>query len=607
MLAAGDLNHRSAAHTQDELGDLANSFNLMAESLEQRHEDAKRTSQEIRRAKDALASLIENVPIPITIKEPTTLRYTLVNQAYETFIGISRDQLIGKTVHDSYPSQDADKIVELDKQALQSNERMLIKEFLVHMPNNDLRTVTTTRFVVHTDDNAAGSLVTLIEDVTEKRKSEATILHMAHHDTLTGLPNRALFYEHLERELKRVKRGEHFAVLFLDLDHFKNINDSLGHATGDELLKAVADRLRGCIRETDTVARLGGDEFAIIQTAADQPTDASMLADRILEAVKAPFDLIGQHLRISVSIGISLASIRTNRSKLMKQADIALYQAKAAGRNAVHFFEPKMAATMKAREGIESDLRNALVKGGLELHYQPIVNIQNNAIVGMEALVRWRHPKHGILAPAAFISIAEETGLIVPLGEWVLRQACADAAKWPSDITVAVNLSPFQTNNPGIAQFIITTLAISGLSPRRLQLEITETVLLQDNKKTLALLHQLRELGVKIVLDDFGTGYSSLNYLRLFPLDKIKIDRCFVGDLADGNEASMAIVRAIVQLATALKLPTTAEGVETEEQLKIARALGCTEMQGYLFCPPKPIEELLEFLPQAAGKKASAA
>jgi diguanylate cyclase (GGDEF)-like protein/PAS domain S-box-containing protein len=608
VLASGELSHRSTIKTRDELGDLATSFNALADSIEQRNDEAKRSSDEIREAKDALAALIESVPVPIVVKELTAFRYVLVNQAYEEFIGASRDQIIGKTSYDFYPSQDADKIIERDKRALRLDEPVIAEEFSVHTPDDDLRTISTTRLVLHASGNTAGRLVTLIEDVTERRKAEATIFHMAHHDALTGLPNRAHYYERLEQALKRAKRGEHFAVFCLDMDNFKNVNDTYGHSTGDELLKTVADRLRDCVRETDTVARLGGDEFAIIQTAVDQPIGASTLADRIRETVKAPMDLDDFSVRTNVSIGISLASaIATTPSELVKQADMALYRAKAAGRNCVCFFEPEMAATLKAREEIESDLRSVLIIGGLELHYQPVVNIQDNAIVGMEALLRWRHPKRGLLSPADFIPFAEETGLIVPLGEWVLRQACSDAVKWPGDIKLAVNLSPAQIKDRGLARFIITTLATSGLPPSRLELEITEKVLLQDDEKTLALLHQLRELGVQIVMDDFGTGYSSLNYLRRFPLDKIKIDRSFIRDLADGSEVSMAVVRAVVEIAKALKVRTTAEGIETEEQLDIVRGAGCTEMQGYLFSRPKPVADLWEFLPQSADNNATAA
>ena len=607
-LASGELGHRSTIHTKDELGDLAASFNLMAEVLEQRHEQIIRSSNEVRQTKDALAALIENVPVPIVVKELKELRFILVNRAYEAFMGISRDQIIGKTGFDLFPTADAATIDEHDKRALQLDRRNISGEFPVQTPNNGLRNVTTTRLVVHGADKKPHHLMAVIEDITERKNAESLILHMAHHDPLTDLLNRAQYYERLGRELECMSSGKHLAVLCLDLDRFKEINDTHGHSIGDELLKNVTARLLNCINETDTIGRLGGDEFAIIQTAVEQPMGASKLATRIQDAVNAPIIIDGLHVTTNVSIGISIARPNaTTPVELMKQADMALYRAKAAGRNAFRFFEPEMAATMKARRGIETDLRRAIANGELELHYQPVVSIADNAVVGFEALARWQHPTLGLLAPADFIPIAEESGLIIPLGEWVVRKACADAAKWPGDIKVAVNLSPAQIREHELARVIITALATSGLSSNRLELEITEEMLLRDDDKTLALLHGLRELGVRIVLDDFGTGYSSLNYLRRFPLDKIKIDRSFVRDLSHENKVSIAIVRAIVQIATVLKVGTTAEGVETEEQLELVRAAGCIEMQGYLFSKPKPIEELFELFPQSGGKAASAA
>jgi diguanylate cyclase (GGDEF)-like protein/PAS domain S-box-containing protein len=608
MLAAGELSHRSVICRQDEIGDLARSFNLMAASLEQRQEEAKRSADEFRQTKDALAALIENAPIPIVVKELQAQKFILVNQAYQKFMGISRDQLIGRTVNDLFPPNEAEKIIYYDQRALHSNQRISSGEFSVHTPNNGQRIVTTTRLVVHGADNRAQHLMAVIEDVTERKKAEEQIFHIAHHDALTDLPNRTQYYARLEQELQRVERGANLAVLYLDLDHFKNINDTLGHSIGDELLKTAADRLRSCVRETDTIARLGGDEFAIIQTAIDQPGDAAALADRIQEAIRAPFDLGGLHAVTNVSIGISLAPANATLStELMKQADMALYRAKAAGRNTYRFFEPEMDTSMKARRRIESDLRDAVVNGGLELHYQPIIRLADNTIVGAEALVRWRHPELGMLSPAEFIPVAEESGLIVALGEWVLRQACSDAAKWPAGIKVAINLSPTQFKNRMLMQTIVSALGTSGLPPGRLELEITEELLLQDDENTVTRLRQLRELGVEIVMDDFGTGYSSLNYLRRFPLDKIKIDQAFIGGLSEGNAVSNAIVQAVVRIAKVLRVRTTAEGIETEEQLTLVKKLGCTEAQGYLFSRPKPVEEMVRLFPRPVEQHVSAA
>ena len=455
---------------------------------------------------------------------------------------------------------------------------------------------------------AGGGWVATHEDITERKRAEAQIAYMAHHDPLTGLPNRTRFAERLEDALTAVGRGAQLSVLLLDLDHFKHVNDTLGHLIGDELLKAVADRLRSCVRETDTVTRLSGDEFAIIQTAIDQPMDAAALASRIQAAIRAPYDLGGLSAVVDVSIGICLSPSDANESsEIMKRADMALYKAKTDGRGTYRFFEPEMDARMKARAKLEIDLRDAMVNGALELFYQPVVALQDNEIVGLEALLRWHHPERGMVMPAEFIPVAEETGLIVPLGEWVIRQACSDAANWPHDIKVAVNLSPAQFKSLNLAQVVINALAASGVSPCRLELEITEEVLLRNDQDNLAVLNQLRKLGIQIVMDDFGTGYSSLNYLRRFPFDKIKIDRSFINDLSGGNESSLAIVEAIARLARSLKISTTAEGVETKEQLEFIRAVGCVEFQGYLFSPPRPAAEIARlFLPRTA-KAVSAA
>ena len=455
---------------------------------------------------------------------------------------------------------------------------------------------------------AGGGWVATHEDITERKRAESRIAYMAHHDHLTDLPNRVRFAEQLEESLGSVRRGTQMAVLFLDLDHFKHVNDTLGHLIGDELLIAVADRIRSCIRETDTIARLGGDEFGIIQTAIEQPSDVANLANRIQTAVKAPYNLGTLNAVIDVSIGISLApSDATEPAELMKRADMALYKAKADGRGTYRFFEPEMDARMKERRQMELDLRDAIINGGLELFYQPVFKLQDNTIVGVEALLRWRHPERGMTPPAEFIPIAEETGLIIPLGEWVLRRACSDAANWPDNIKVAVNLSPVQFRSQNLALTVVSALSGSGVAPSRLELEITEESLLGHNRDNLAILDQLRTLGVRIVIDDFGTGYSSLNYLRSFPFDKIKIDRSFVSDLSDGNDVSLAMVGAVTMLARALNVSTVAEGVETNTQLELIRAAGCVEYQGYLFSPPLPVEEINALFASLTEHSASAA
>ena len=439
---------------------------------------------------------------------------------------------------------------------------------------------------------ANGGTVTTHHDITEQRRSEAKIAHMAVHDTLTGLPNRVLLNEQLEQALTRAKRGEIVATHVLDLDHFKHVNDTLGHPAGDKLLRMVADRLRGLLRDTDTVARMGGDEFAIVQVAIAAPTDATALAHRIIAVVSEPYDVEGHQVVIGASIGIAVGpSDGVSSDEIMRNADLALYRAKGDGRGAFRFFEPEMDAQMQARRALECDLRKALPASEFELYYQPVVDLLTNKISGFEALIRWHHPQRGLVAPGTFIPLAEETGLIVPLGEWAIRQACATAASWPANLKIAVNFSPAQFRSPGLLQAIINALAASGLAPERLELEITETILLQDSEATLATLYQLRDLGVRIVMDDFGTGYSSLSYLQSFPFDKIKIDRSFVKDIAD-NPGSLNIVRAVAALAKGLGMSTTAEGVETAEQLDSIRTEGCSEMQGFLFSRPVPAHEI---------------
>ena len=445
------------------------------------------------------------------------------------------------------------------------------------------------------------------EDITERQRSEGRIAHMARHDALTDLPNRVLLRETLEHELKRVKRGECLAVLCLDLDQFKGVNDALGHPIGDELLKLVADRLRGCTREPDTVARLGGDEFAIIMTQMQQPNDAAVLSKRIGESIVKPYQIDGHTIVTDISIGISVAPFDAMEADpLLRNADMALYGAKADGRGTFRFFEPEMNTRMKARRELEMDLRKALVSKEFELFYQPLVSLQTNEINGFEALLRWNHPKRGLVGPADFIPVAEETGLIVPLGEWVLKAACYEAVDWPDNIKVAVNLSSAQLNNRNLLNVVIGALGETGMPARKLQLEITETMLLQNTFATLATLHELRKLGVQIALDDFGTGYSSLSYLRSFPFDKIKIDRSFIKDLSNGAEP-VAIVQAVANLAKCLKMDSTAEGVETQQQADMLQAMGCTEMQGYLFSQPRPAREIRQYFARSAEKLTGAA
>jgi diguanylate cyclase (GGDEF)-like protein len=370
------------------------------------------------------------------------------------------------------------------------------------------------------------------------------------------------------------------------------VNDTFGHSAGDKLLKLVADRLRGLARETDTIARMGGDEFVIVQAPISDPADATSLAQRIIEVMSEPYDIDGHQAVIGASVGIAVGpGDGLKPDKLLRNADLALYRAKGDGRGTFRFFEPAMDLQMQTRRIMEQDLRRALPAGQFELYYQPVVNLASNEISGFEALIRWNHPQKGLVAPAAFIPLAEEIGFIVPIGEWVIRQACTTAAQWPGDLHVAVNISAVQFRSPGLMQVIVGALAASGLHPTRLEIEITESVLLQNKETTLAVLHQLRALGIRIAMDDFGTGYSSLTYLQCFPFDKIKIDRSFVKDITE-NAGSLNIVRAVAALANGMGMTATAEGVETSEQLDKITSEGCTEMQGYLFSRPLPAQEI---------------
>ena len=452
-----------------------------------------------------------------------------------------------------------------------------------------------------------GGWVSTHEDVTERKRADAKIAYMAHHDELTGLPNRAHFHESLKEALSSMQRETRVAVLYLDLDRFKKVNDTLGHPVGDDLLKAVAERLRSCVREDATVVRLGGDEFAVIQPAIKQPRNAAVLANRILAAIAAPYVIGGHEIIISTSIGIALSpDDGTETDQLIKNADMALYGAKAVERGTFRFFAAEMDAGIKVRANMEADLRKALVNGEFELFYQPLINTQRNEVSCCEALLRWHHPQAGIVSPVEFIPVAEDMGLIIPLGEWVLRKACADAAKWPDDVNVAVNVSTIQFRKQGLTQTVVAALAASGLPAHRLEIEITERVILEDSPEIRATLHQLHELGVKIVMDDFGTGYSSLSYLRKFPFDKIKIDAFFIRELSDGSDNS-TIVEAITRMANTMKIATVVEGIETQQQLEKVRVWGCTEMQGYLFSRPKSIEEIVPMFSRRAQRTISAA
>jgi diguanylate cyclase (GGDEF)-like protein/PAS domain S-box-containing protein len=539
-----------------------------------------------------LRQIIDHIPSQITVKDARDRRYVLANRVAEIHVGLSNDAIVGKTASDIFPRALAETIARDDDESLRFPEGLSLDEHRWESKVSGSRLITSKRIGIRDQAGEPRYIINVVEDVTERRRADEQIAHLAHYDALTDLPNRVLFREQVERELQRSKRGKQFALLYIDIDEFKGINDSLGHHVGDELLKIVAARLKHCIRETDLVARLGGDEFAVIQANAGNVADVVEFVTRIHEAIRQPYQCLGHQLSTDASIGIALAPRDgTDLEQLIKNADLAMYAAKADGRRTHRFFEPAMDASAKARLKMQQDLRQALVDGGFEIHYQPVVDLRNDEIAGCEALLRWRHPERGMVSPAEFIPVAEDTGLIVELGEWVLRTACAEAASWPDHIRVAVNVSPVQLKCQSLALKVVGALADSGLPASRLELEITEAVLIRDDEAALAILHQLRAIGVRIALDDFGTGYSSLSYLKRFPFDKIKIDRCFISDVAE-IDGSSAIVQAVVNIAAARNMTTTAEGVETLAQKERLRALGCTEMQGYLFSAAKPGPEV---------------
>jgi diguanylate cyclase (GGDEF)-like protein len=481
---------------------------------------------------------------------------------------------------------------------LKSRHVQIIQEEPVHTPpHNGLRFLRTRMIVICDDQQAPQYLVGISEDVTDQKRKTERIRHMAH-DGLTDLANRALFCQRLDAamaEYRGTRRG--VALFFIDLDGFKRLNDTLGHPTGDAVLRLLADRLRRCGKEDDTVARLGGDGFALLHPISPASKSLPTLANELVQSIARPYDVGGSQLTLTASIGVSVAGEACqDPDRMLKNADVALYRAKTDGRNAFRLYDPSMDNHLEAKRALERAVRNALARGEFEVHYQPIVDIRSERTCGFEALLRWRHRDKGLLPPSEFIGIAEEVGFIIPLGEWVLRKACDDAANWPAYTRLAVNISPAQCT-PALTQTVVSALASSRLPPDRLELEVTESALLQDNSATLATLHQLRKLGVKIAMDDFGTGYSSLSHLRSFPFDKIKIDKSFVSEVLVHPE-SLSIVRAVAGLGVSFGVPTTAEGVETREQFEQVKAARCTQCQGYLFGRAVPNAEVLRVMQQ---------
>jgi diguanylate cyclase (GGDEF)-like protein len=570
---------------KDEIGVLMNAIAGYRESLIR----SNMLAAEVDAERERLQAAVSNMPIGLCMFDDDE-RLIICNRHYTEIYGLP-DSLV----------QPGTSLRDIVKHRLSRDfAGPSLERYVGNLLQGDL--LDSTRHIVELLDGRTLSIINrplpggggigIHEDISEMRRAEAQIRHMARHDALTGLPNRLLFKERMEEALARVPRGESLAVLSLDLDRFKNVNDTLGHPAGDELLKLAAERLGSTLRESDIVARFGGDEFAVVQTGGVTPAMATTLARRIIEELSKTYNINDQEVVIGVSIGIAMAPADGDSvDQLLKNGDMALYRAKSDGRGVYRFFEPEMDARMQARRMLELDLRRALLQKEFELFYQPVLDIARNKISGFEALIRWRHPQRGLVSPAEFVPLAEEIGLIVPIGEWALQQACTDAAAWPDPVSVAVNLSPVQFKSKKLFETVVMALSTSGLSPRRLELEITESVLLVEQESTLAILHQLRSLGVRIAMDDFGTGYSSLSYLRSFPFDKIKIDGSFIRS-ASQETSSLAIIRAVTGLSTSLGMVTTAEGVETKEQLDRVRSEGCNEVQGFLISRPRPASEI---------------
>lgn len=550
--------------------------------------EQRRAEQELDETRKFLVSIIENIPVSVVVKDAQTRKYLLVNRAFETMLGKTRGEMLDRTSFDIHRPQDAKSIDDADTESLQDSDHVSYKEIEVNTPMRGPRMQSTRRIVIKNSRGEPKCIIAVIEDVTERKKAEQRIAFLAHHDALTGLANRAALIQKIEEAAARQRRlAEPFTVLLLDLDRFKQVNDTLGHPAGDALLIEMATRLKSLLRETDVLARLGGDEFAVIQAGeSNQREAAKSLAERIIEILRQPFAIDGGNISIGTSIGIALAVERdTGSDDLLKMADLALYRAKSTGRNGYCFFDREMSEVASARQEIESDLRRAVQRNELELHYQPIVDSKTRKICSAEALVRWRHPAKGLIYPDLFIPLAEETGLITQIGDWVLRAACLEAATWPATVKVAVNLSLVQFRKTDLPGVVTRVLADTGLPPERLELEITETALIESAAECLPALRQFKAMGITIVLDDFGTGYSSLSQLAMFPFDRIKIDKSFTQNLTKRSECA-AIISATLTLAQSLDIATTAEGVETVDQYRLLRLAGVTSLQGYLFKRP---------------------
>jgi diguanylate cyclase (GGDEF)-like protein/PAS domain S-box-containing protein len=557
---------------------------------------SKKFEDELRRTRKFLNAIIENVPLPIIVKsvpegasDASAFRTELVNRAAADMFDMPKSHWIGKTLHEIFPAEATAMAIAMDSEALKSDSPVISADYSVRTKTSHPRRVTARRVVIRSEDGVAEHLISLLEDVTERREAEQRISRMAHFDPLTNLANRASFDACFAATIARAAETEsQVAVICMDLDGFKEVNDTFGHSAGDEVLRQVAARL-SAVSEGAFLSRFGGDEFTLLVAEEGDFVTSREVSKRLLAAMRDDLVIDGHKVAVRLTLGIAIYPLHGRDGEtVIANADRALYRAKASNPGTALFFDADMDAQIRERRSMQDDLRAALEAGALALHYQPQVDIKGHPI-GFEALLRWQCPKRGFVPPATFIALAEESSLILQLGEWVLRAACREAAKWTQPMTVAVNLSPRQFRQMDLPEIIQGILLETGLPPDRLELEITEGVLIEDYSRALSILRRIKSLGVAIALDDFGTGYSSLSYLHAFSFDRIKIDRGFVCDLTT-NRHSMAIVKAVISLATNLGVPVLAEGVETNEQRDILEAEGCDAIQGYLFGRPQPIE-----------------
>ncbi|AJQ94145.1 EAL domain-containing protein [Gynuella sunshinyii] len=574
---------------RDEVGALAVSFEKLIADLSLTGSETLIGSQaEINKQYERLATAIESIPQGICLVDATDC--VLICNRHFKFIYCLTDGQIreGMPICDVVAAcQENGAVFNICQQEKSEGSTPVGFSFSQQMVNfRDEKII-----VVRTAETPEGGRVFIHEDVTERRRQEERIAYLAHHDALTGLANRTLFRIEFKDVLDTLADGQQVALLYLDLDCFKIVNDTMGHPIGDRLLIQVADRLRVCLRDSDKVCRFGGDEFAVLLTQNSNQESAVMISERIIQTVSQPYDIEGQSIHIGISIGIAVAPVNgTDPDRLIKCADVALYRAKQKGRKTYCFFELEMDAQIQSQRALELDLRMAVEQQQLELYYQPQVNTLNHQIACFEALLRWHHSERGPVAPAEFIPVAEDTGLIIPIGSWVLRRACQDARKWPENVCVSVNVSPVQFRTESLLADVKSALSTSGLTPQRLELEITEAILLHDTLNTLTTLTQISQMGVQISMDDFGTGYASLSYIQKFKFDKVKIDRSFVSDLVCSKD-NQAMVHALCRLCISLGIGTVAEGVENLRQLRLLEQEGCTNMQGYYFARPMPADQ----------------